>query len=68
MVSSEEQPVTKSGLKTSEFWLAWLVPLIVALASLAGITWTPEIVAGFVAPIVAYILGRSWIKARETGF
>lgn len=57
---------TKSGIKTSEFWVGTLtapvVAVIVAVLNSIGIEVSDITVATLIAPALLYIFGRGWIK------
>ena len=58
----------KPGIKTSEFWVALLIPpisgIIVGLFNHFGIPLPEETVYTSVATAITYIAGRSWQKAK----
>jgi len=59
----------KAGIKTSEFWVgvltAPLIAIIAALLSAIGITIGDATIATLVAPALAYITSRGWVKASS---
>ena len=52
-----------SGVKTSEFWVAIIAPVIIAGSKLMGIDLDDAAVVSIVTSAVAYILSRAVVKA-----
>lgn len=59
--------MTKMGIKTSEFWLLAISTVVTFLnqTGLLGIVLPLEAIMTMAAPVVAYVLGRSWVKAKK---
>lgn len=51
------------GLKTSEFWVAVAVPVIIAGAKLLDIEFDTAALTSVVTTAIAYILSRTAVKA-----
>lgn len=61
---------SKPGIKTTEFWLALLVPFIsgiaVGVANQFGIPVPTETIYAAVGAAITYIANRAWVKGAET--
>ena len=55
----------KSGFKTSEFWVAVIFANLVVFKEHIVPGLPVETIMVVAAPVVAYVFGRSWIKARN---
>lgn len=60
--------VNRPGIKTTEFWMATLVPFLVAIVagvlSLFGIDVSDETILAVVSPAVLYMMGRIFNKKK----
>lgn len=61
---------TKPGIKTTEFWVALLVPfiggIVVGLFQYWGITLPTETIYGTIGTAITYIAGRAFTKAADS--
>lgn len=63
-----EVKATKSGVKTSEFWLAFVTSAVTLLNQsgiLGDFTLPVESIVGVAGVVISYILGRSFVKAKS---
>lgn len=54
----------KHWLLSRKFWLAIVTALAMVLSSTLGVELEPETVVAIILPVVAYILGESYIDAK----
>ena len=55
----------KPGYKTSEFWLAVIFANLTVFKEHIVPGLPVELIMAAAVPVVAYMIGRSWIKARN---
>lgn len=55
----------KHPLLSRKFWLATATALTMFLSHKIGLELDPEIVVAIILPVVAYILGESYVDARQ---
>ena len=55
----------KHWLLSRKFWLAVLTALTMILSDSFGLEIDPEIMVAIILPVVAYILGESYIDAKQ---
>ncbi len=55
----------KTGIKTSEFWIALLGALIPVFNEHFGLRIPTESVLSIAGVIISYIIGRSYVKAKQ---
>ena len=57
----------KPGYRTSEFWLALVVAVLAVFKEHIFPSLPVEGLMVIAGPIMAYVFGRAWIKARNGG-
>jgi len=57
-----EMDKIKSGIKTSEFWLALVAAVIMVFNEQLGLNLPKEAIMSIMAMVISYIFGRSIIK------
>ncbi len=57
----------KHWLLSRKFWIASATALVLILQDTLGIELDPENLVAVILPVVAYILGESYIDARSAG-
>lgn len=65
MATTQPQPLIKSGWRSTEFWVAILVPALVFACNKLGIELSEDVITALIAAIVPYIVGRSAVKVAE---
>lgn len=61
----EEIPARKHPLLSRKFWLAVVTVGTMILANSLGLNLDPETIVAIILPVVAYILGESYIDAKH---
>ncbi len=54
----------KHWLLSRKFWIAIITALTMILADNFGLKIDPEVIVAIILPVVAYILGESYIDAK----
>ncbi len=54
----------KHWLLSRKFWIAIITALTMILADNFGLELDPEVIVAIILPVVAYILGESYIDAK----
>lgn len=54
----------KHWLLSRKFWIAIVTALTMILADNFGLELDPEVIVAIILPVVAYILGESYIDAK----
>ena len=54
----------KHWLLSRKFWIAVVTVLTMILADSFGLELDPEVIVAIILPVVAYILGESYIDAK----
>ncbi|HHY70628.1 MAG TPA: hypothetical protein GX519_03020 [Thermoanaerobacterales bacterium] len=54
----------KHWLLSRKFWIAIITALTMILADNFGLEIDPEVIVAIILPVVAYILGESYIDAK----
>jgi len=52
----------KTGLKTTEFWLALLGAILPVMNSYLGLNIPTESILSIAGIVMTYVFGRSWLK------
>ncbi|MFQ5826178.1 MAG: hypothetical protein ACE5IA_02365, partial [Dehalococcoidia bacterium] len=52
-------------LKSRKLWTATITTLVLWVSAVAGLDLDLEQILGIASPIIAYILGESWVDARK---
>jgi hypothetical protein len=55
----------KHWLLSRKFWLAVITALTMILSNTLGLELDPETIVAIILPVVAYILGESYIDAKQ---
>lgn len=55
----------KAGLRSSEFWLALVAAVLPVLNQHLGLGLPVEAILSIAGVAASYILGRSWVKAKQ---
>ena len=55
----------KHWLLSRKFWLAVITAATMILADTIGLNLDPEIVVAIVLPVVAYIIGESYVDSKH---
>ena len=55
----------KHWLLSRKFWLAVITAATMILADTIGLDLDPEIVVAIVLPVVAYIIGESYVDSKH---
>lgn len=53
-------------LKSRKFWVAIITAVVMLVSQLSGVELDPDQWATILVPVVAYILGESWVDARRS--
>ena len=54
-------------LKSRKFWVSIITALVMAIAAFTGIELDPEQILAIVLPVMAYLLGQSWVDGKNGG-
>ncbi len=55
----------KHWLLSRKFWIAVITALTMILSNTLGLELDPETIVAIILPVVAYILGESYIDAKQ---
>jgi len=55
----------KEGYRSTEFYVTIAATLLVSFLAQQGILINEQALIGVLLPIVAYVLSRSWVKAKS---
>lgn len=61
-----EMEKIKTGIKTTEFWLALITAIITVLNEQLGLNLPKEAIISIIAMVISYIFGRSIVKKNAT--
>ena len=61
-----EMEKIKTGIKTTEFWLALITAIITVLNEQIGLNLPKEAIISIIAMVISYIFGRSIVKKNAT--
>ena len=54
-------------LKSRKFWVSTVTAVVMAIAAFTGIELDPEQILAIVLPVMAYLLGQSWVDGKNGG-
>lgn len=61
-----EMEKIKTGIKTTEFWLALITAIITVINEQLGLNLPKEAIISIIAMVISYIFGRSIVKKNAT--